>query len=556
MAGQTQIRYGMSALVVAIALLSPRSLPAEELLEEWRVTYDGPGQEQYAGDCAWAMAGDQYGNVYVVGASCGSGSYEDYITIKYDSHGSELWTAIYNGPANVSDSAEAVAVDVHGNVYVTGMSDGLGTSYDFATIKYDADGHQEWVARYDGGTYDPDRAYAIVLDDSGNVYVAGQSGFSPYSDYATIKYSNDGEERWVARYDGPTHGSDWAFSIALDVDGNVCVAGTSQGSGTGDDIVTVKYDPTGREEWVARYNGPMNEDISYGPVRTDAAGAVYTAGQSKREESGKDWIIIKYKPGGDEEWIAWHTGPGIGADYLNDMVVSGSGEVWVTGGATSDSTGKDLATIKYDRLGEEVWVATYDGPVSGNDIGFRLALDCNRHVWVAGVSDGDGTDWDWATIRHDSSGQQLAVARYDGVGSDTDAPHGLVVDDVGSAYVTGRSSVLNNDSDIATLKYSAVTGIPEDHQSSGIALELSPNPFSGSTEIRFVIPAGSSHSTLDVFDVRGRLVKRLIGTCESGRHMVAWDGTDGRGVCLSSGIYFARLSCGQVRCTRKMVLLR
>jgi len=41
-------------------------------------------------------------------------------------------------------------VDKSGNVYVTGESLGNGTGYDYATIKYDSDGKQLWVTRYNG----------------------------------------------------------------------------------------------------------------------------------------------------------------------------------------------------------------------------------------------------------------------------------------------------------------------------------------------------------------------------------------------------------------------
>src|SRR5205814_1107569 len=95
--------------------------------------YQGSGNDT---DGATAIALDHSGNAYVTGFSVGSGGDYDYATIKYNSMGQEQWVARYNGPGNDWDLAEHIAVDSSGNVYVTGNSFGLGSDYDYATIKY------------------------------------------------------------------------------------------------------------------------------------------------------------------------------------------------------------------------------------------------------------------------------------------------------------------------------------------------------------------------------------------------------------------------------------
>src|SRR5438128_31965 len=84
------------------------------------------------------------------------------------------WVARYRSPAPFyNDTANDVKVDSAGNVYVTGQSYGTG-GYDYATVKYSPNGQQAWVRRYGGdGLYDS--AQHLVLDSSGNVYVVGAS---------------------------------------------------------------------------------------------------------------------------------------------------------------------------------------------------------------------------------------------------------------------------------------------------------------------------------------------------------------------------------------------
>src|SRR6266851_5152051 len=208
--------------------------------ELWFARYNGPANGY---DFPSAIAVDSNtGNVYVTGRSDGIGTGYDYATVAYDATGAQLWVARYNGPANFDDVARAIAVNSGtGNVYVTGESRGIGTFDDYATVAYDSNGTELWVARYNGPANGYDIANAIAVDSTGSVYVTGRSeGIRTGYDYATIAYNSTGAEQWVARYNGPGNAQDIATAIAVDSTRNVYVTGWSTGIGTGD-FATIKY---------------------------------------------------------------------------------------------------------------------------------------------------------------------------------------------------------------------------------------------------------------------------------------------------------------------------
>ena len=432
-------------------LLRPAPTHAQGVREEWVARYNESGNGlDYARD----MALDHAGNVYVTGYSeiwaFGTG----YATIKYDTAGNELWEARYHGPRHMN-FARAIAIDASDNVYVTGSSMGAGTSFDYATVKYDAAGNELWVARYDGPGSDWDVALALALDESGNVYVTGGSyGAGPSNDYATIKYDGDGKEVWVARYNGPGNGSDFTNAIALDASGNVYITGSSWGGDTRYDYATIKYDPAGNELWAARHNGPGNDVDQARSLAVDIFGNVYVTGWSSGVGTFEDYATIKYDPAGNQLWLARYNGPANSEDLAIALAVDATGDVYVTGSSCGNRTFSDYATIKYNRVGEQVWLARYNGPGNKWDGAGILALDASGDVYVTGSSWGGDNYWDYATIKYDPAGNELWLARYNGPQMGGDRVSGMVLDASGDVYVTGTSWGGATRLDYATIKYS------------------------------------------------------------------------------------------------------
>lgn len=88
---------------------------------------------------------------------------------------------------------------------------------------------EAWIARYNGFLNSGDIAHAPALDNEGNVYVTGWSGPFDNFDYATFKYNLEGNELWIVRYNGPGNSLQISWDIAVDNSGSVIVTGYLRG---------------------------------------------------------------------------------------------------------------------------------------------------------------------------------------------------------------------------------------------------------------------------------------------------------------------------------------
>ena len=242
-----------------------------------------------APDHAAAVAIDELGGVYVTGSSDNGHTGADFVTLKYDMAGVEQWVARYDGRDH-PDKAVGICLGPGGRSYVTGASATRSAMSDFVTVCYDSAGHESWVSRYDGPAQGTDCAVALASGRNCCLYVTGWSVGSDASfDYATVKYDSLGNELWCARYANIENSDDRPVGIAADSEGNVYVTGISDG-----DFATVAYSAGGRERWVARYHGGWSSvDLPTG-IALDGEGNIVVAG-STDVDGGRGFTTIKYE---------------------------------------------------------------------------------------------------------------------------------------------------------------------------------------------------------------------------------------------------------------------
>jgi hypothetical protein len=158
-------------------------------------------------------------------------------------------------------------------------------------------------------------------------------------------------------------------------------------------------------------------------------------------------------------------------------------------------------------------------------------------------NNGDGTFQDEVRYGVRNGPASVFCADLDG---DTD------LDMAVANYNSGNVSVLIN-----LTNTSSVQEGEEQREISSFHLSQNyPNPFNLSTNIEFTL-AGPGFVTIDIFDILGRKVRRLVDEhFYSGRQSVVWNGKNDSGDEVASGIYFYRLRVGDLAETKKLVLLK
>jgi len=364
----------------------------------WTNRYNGPGSSD---DQPKALAIDDTGNVFVIGTTGILGEPGDYLTLAYSSDGAPLWMNRYNGTGNNRDSARAVAVDSSGKVVVTGSSVSVAST-DYATIAYSKSGVPLWTNLYNGPANGSDGALAVAVDSSGKVFVTGGSMPDTSSrEYATVAYSSAGARLWANHYYGSANGFGDGRAVALDKSGNVFVTGNSAGSGTTNDFATIAYSNSGVVLWTNRYNGPGNGNDIANAIGVDSKGNVFITGSSTGTGSGFDYATIAYSNAGVPLWTNRYNGPGNGDDISFALTLDGEGNVFVTGSSAGTGTSYDYATLAYSNAGVPLWTNRYTHSTNGNKVA-SLAVDLVGNVFVTGTTSIDSIA-SFVTIKYSSS---------------------------------------------------------------------------------------------------------------------------------------------------------
>jgi len=219
--------------------------------------------------------------------------------------------------------------------------------------KLDATGAQEWSAHF-GGAGDQVGWEAIEASDGGFVVVGTErvGGVNGWWAVLLAKTDASGTELWYRTYECPD-GPCEAYAVGETDDGGYVIAGYEEGAETAYDMLLLKTDSNGVEQW-RRAIGGEQRDLANDIVVADDGGFVL-AGYTSSFGTGRTFYVVKTDAAGNEQW-AYHDTPAVAG--AKSLIAGASGRF--------TAVGKDVAAggvvVNLSAAGEQTGMAWFDKP--------------------------------------------------------------------------------------------------------------------------------------------------------------------------------------------------
>lgn len=328
------------------------------------VKYDRLGNFQWSKELTgfdntseYSCGVDGLGSVYVLGQA---DSTNDYRTVKLDANGNKVWTNLAHAkPATdeAYDSPTKVIGLPSGGCIVTGSSGNTLTSYDVYTLYYGPAGNKVWSRQLDiGGA--AEYVDDMEINSLGDIFITGATAGADNGDMFVVKYDPTGHQDWVRKYDGQTY--DEGRKLAVDGAGGVVVAARSNGANQTADGVIIRYDTNGNRQWTHRFFRAATEDQA-ADVKFLPDGSIVTL-IPQDVLPLYELLVCRLDASGNKIWARTisHKDPDGGARiyYPMQLEVDPSGSVYVGYDVAMPSIEQQFLD-KFTMDGAKVWEKSY-----------------------------------------------------------------------------------------------------------------------------------------------------------------------------------------------------
>ncbi len=336
------------------------------------LTLWGQGWEQtYGGIGGWSVQQTTDGGYIVTGTTDSNGNVDVYL-IKTDGNGNEQWSRTFGG--SEVDNGRSVQQTTDGGYIITGSTLSFGSGlYELYLIKTDGNGNEVWSQTY-GDTIHNYHGNSIQQTNDGGYIITGYRIGS--NDPFLLKVDISGNEIWSTVF---LCCNDLGNSVLQNSDGDYIV--TTYGR-------LIKVDGSGNEIWSQMFGQGIGNYIFSKGSSTNDGGYIITGSSYNVSES--DVLLIKTDENGIEQWTKTYGGiyndGGSSVQQTQDGGYIITGETWSS--SSLNNVNIDVYLIKTDGNGNEQWSRTFGGP--SDDIGLSIQQTSDGGYIITGTYNGYG----------------------------------------------------------------------------------------------------------------------------------------------------------------------
>jgi uncharacterized delta-60 repeat protein len=344
------------------------------------------------------------------------------LDISFNTDG-KVTTAFETLSPTSNDFGNSIAIQSDGKIVVAGSTD-INNNNDFAVVRYNTNGTLDTSFNTSGKVITPfssssdDIGTSIAIQSDGKIIVAGYSNISGNNNFAVVRYNTNGTLDTSFNTSGKVTTAfsglnDFGNSIAIQLDGKIVVAGSTDSSGN-NDFAVVRYNTNGSLDMTFGTDGKVITAFSgsndFGnSIAIQSDGKIVVAG-STDSSGNNDFAVVRYNTNGSLDMTFGTAGKvitpfsGSSDDVGYGITIQSDGKI-VVAGNTDSSGNNDFAVVRYNTDGSLDTTFDTDGKVitpfsgSSDDFGTSVTIQSDGKIVVAGYSNSNGNN-DFAVVRY------------------------------------------------------------------------------------------------------------------------------------------------------------
>ncbi len=415
------------------------------------VCYNTSGNILWTNNVTSSLGDDRFSDLHLMGnklyaAGRTSNSLDDDLIIRQIdlANGATDWTQTFNG--GTDDRPEAITGNGSTQLWIASRSRAAGLHFNIRTLKLNAA----------TGNIDENIVYAINSDarprdivmQGQDVYVGGIHEIGNQPDLVLLKYNNQGAQQWIKSYAGPDNHTDEISAMEISNDVKLIAVGRGSNGTNQEDAMVIKYDLSGNLEFNEFYTGVGDNRDVINDMAVDNQDNIIQVGYTYEKDKRKNFMVVKTDANGILQWIDTLGSSGNSRDEAVAVAIDPANNIHVTGFLNND-----IQTVVYNPTGTVIWSKIYNHWANEEDRSTDILVNSSFETYVLGYSDIDSTsvrDNEILLIKYDALGNILWKT-YQTHPKDDEAFE-MAFDAAENVYIAGKSSTDTLDFDAVVYK--------------------------------------------------------------------------------------------------------